>query len=177
MATTYKIRLCYFCLTKNYCFMKTIASFIDSKRVLVETPFGDDFIIGFSSPDNYLIAQQSRFDVREALSILFDRYYKGDSSVIMGEISRQLILHGYEMVFSYRKLEKDKERIRIGNRIKELRSDKGLDSKSLALYAGIDPANLCRIESGKYSVGFDILAKIANVLGMKIDFVELKEEK
>ena len=56
------------------------------------------------------------FDVREALAIFFDRYYKGDSSVIMGEISRQLMLHGYEMVFSYRKLEKDepKDEVLIG---------------------------------------------------------------
>ena len=105
----------------------------------------------------------------------YKEFGKGNSKAI-------ILLHGGGMSWwNYREeaemLEKDKERIRIGNRIKELRSNKGLDSKSLALYAGIDPANLCRIESGKYSVGFDILAKIASVLGMKIDFVELKEEE
>ena len=45
--------------------MKTIASFIDPKRILVETPLGDDFIIGFSSQDNYLIAQQSNLIYRK----------------------------------------------------------------------------------------------------------------
>ena len=43
-------------------------------------------------------------------------------------------------------------------------------------YADIDAANLCRIESGKYSVGLDILTKIGYALGMEIDFVEPKHQ-
>ena len=37
--------------------------------------------------------------------------------------------------------------------------------------AGIDAANLSRIEQGKYSVGLDILSRIAFVLGAHIDLV------
>lgn len=48
-----------------------------------------------------------------------------------------------------------------------------MEARDLARLAGIDAANLSRIENGKYSVGLDILSKIAAVLGKKIDFVDL----
>ena len=75
-----------------------------------------------------------------------------------------------------RKESVSKERVRIGQRIRELREAKGMDAKHLAFYADIDAANLCRIESGKYSVGLDILTKIGYALGMEIDFVEPKHQ-
>ena len=159
--------------------MNTAVSWIDTKRLLVETPLGDDFLVGFSDSINYQIEQQSVFKVSDFLGLLFDKFYKGDNRVIMGEINRQLILHHFGSLFfysSYDKAEKDNERIRIGKRIKEIRLEKGLDAKSLAIVAGIDAANLCRIEAGKYSVGFDVLTKIARVCGKQIDFLELKED-
>lgn len=159
--------------------MNTAVSWIDTKRLLVETPLGDDFLVGFSDSINYQIEQQSVFKVSVFLGFLFDKFYKGDNRVIMGEINRQLILHHFGSLFfycSYDKAEKDNERIRIGKRIKEIRLEKGLDAKSLAIVAGIDAANLCRIEAGKYSVGFDVLTKIARVCGKQIDFLELKED-
>ena len=70
---------------------------------------------------------------------------------------------------------KNEERIRIGNRIKKIREKKHIDAKTLAHITGIDAANLCRIEQGKQSVGIDILSKIANSMGYKIDFVELNK--
>lgn len=155
--------------------MNTKVTWIDSKRVLVETPLGDDFEVGFMDESNYLIEKQSVFKFSEEFGALFDRFYKGDSRVIMGEINRQLMIHCYRSIFffsSYDKAEKNEERIRIGQRIREIRQEKGLDAKSLAAVAGIDAANLCRMEAGKYSVGFDILARIAKVCGKKIDFVE-----
>ena len=66
-----------------------------------------------------------------------------------------------------------KERARIGERIRQIREDRGMEARDLARLAGIDAANLSRIENGKYSVGLDILSKIAAVLGKKIDFVDL----
>lgn len=68
---------------------------------------------------------------------------------------------------------KNEERIRIGNRIKEIREEKKLEAKTLAMLTGIDAANLCRIEQGKQSAGIDVLSKIANAMGYKIEFVEL----
>ena len=71
---------------------------------------------------------------------------------------------------------KNEERIRIGNRIKEIREEKHLEAKTLSMLTGIDAANLCRIEQGKQSVGIDVLSKIAHAMGYKIDFVKLRKQ-
>lgn len=68
---------------------------------------------------------------------------------------------------------KNEDRIRIGKRIKEIRKVKQIDAKSLSILTGIDAANLFRIEQGKQSVGIDVLSKIANAMGYRVDFVEL----
>lgn len=70
---------------------------------------------------------------------------------------------------------KNEERIRIGNRIKEIREEKKIEAKTLSMLTGIDAANLCRIEQGKQSAGIDVLSKIAKAMGYKIEFVELKK--
>ena len=41
----------------------------------------------------------------------------------------------------------------------------------------IQPNTLKRIEAGRFSVDLDVLSKIAQGLGMKIDFVELKNDE
>lgn len=158
---------------------KTKARWVDEKRIYVETPQGDDFIVGFDDPSIYHCQRQATwYQVDKFLATLFDKYYRGDASVIMGEISRQMLINHVGMIFSYYAFDKEsvsKERVRIGQRIKELRESKGMDAKHLAFYADIDAANLCRIEAGKYSVGLDILSKIGYALGMEIDFVEPKK--
>ena len=63
------------------------------------------------------------------------------------------------------------ERVRIGKKIREIREEKGIEAWDLAKSANIDAANLSRIEQGKYSVGIDILSKLAFVLGYQIDIV------
>lgn len=63
------------------------------------------------------------------------------------------------------------ERERIGLRIKEIRNEKKLSQKELAELSEVTPANLNKIEKGKYSPGLDVLTKIANGLNRKIDFV------
>ncbi len=63
-------------------------------------------------------------------------------------------------------------RIRIGARIKAIREEQNMDAKQLSLITGIDAANISRIEQGKYSVGLDVISKIANALGYKVDFVK-----
>ena len=67
------------------------------------------------------------------------------------------------------------DRARIGNRIKEIREERGIEARDLARLVGIDAANLSRIENGRYSVGLDILAKIATALGKKVDFVDIDQ--
>ncbi|MBP5326599.1 MAG: helix-turn-helix transcriptional regulator [Bacteroidales bacterium] len=80
-------------------------------------------------------------------------------------------MHGFVSPF-YAGQDRNIDRERIGQRIKTLREEKQLDAKSLALKAGITPANMSRIEQGKYSPGLDILCRIASAMGMQLDFVK-----
>ena len=63
------------------------------------------------------------------------------------------------------------ERLRIGRRIAETRKERGLTQTQLAERCGLQQAHIARIEAGRYSVGLDTLAQIADALGMKIDFI------
>ena len=151
---------------------KSIATFLNEKEVLIETPIGDDFIIGFDSELQFKMDEALNGRLSLFIASLFDKYYKGDSSVIMGEITRELLKQNVGMIFYFHP-DKDKERYRIGKRITELREKKGLSVASLAAMAHISVANMYRIEQGRYSIKYDVLSSIASVLGMKIDFVEL----
>ena len=53
----------------------------------------------------------------------------------------------------------------------------GMDIMTLAFKSNIQPNTLKRIEAGKFSADLDILTQIAQGMGMKIDFVELKNEE
>lgn len=63
-------------------------------------------------------------------------------------------------------------RIAIGNRIAEIRKQKGLSLRDLAGASGLDHSNIGKIENGKYNVGIDILGKICEALGCRIVIVE-----
>lgn len=63
------------------------------------------------------------------------------------------------------------ERLRIGARIKELRERKGITQRQLAEKTGYSQSNIWRIENGKYSVGLDILADIANALDARVELI------
>lgn len=63
------------------------------------------------------------------------------------------------------------ERERIGKRIAELRKAKGLTQAQLAEKTGFSQSNIGRIETGRYSVGLDVLASIAEALGATVELV------
>ena len=60
----------------------------------------------------------------------------------------------------------------IGKRIAEIRQAKGLSIRQLAEDCGVNFANIYKIENGKYNVSIDILGKICEALGYRIDIVE-----
>lgn len=60
----------------------------------------------------------------------------------------------------------------IGKRIAEIRQAKGLSIRQLAEASGVNFANIYKIENGKYNVSIDILGKICEALGYRIDIVE-----
>ena len=66
---------------------------------------------------------------------------------------------------------KELHRVRIGQRIADLRKAKGMTQQDLADVTGNQRNHISRIESGKYSVGFDTLQAIAEALGGTIDII------
>ena len=110
---------------------------------------------------------------REYIEKCFAYYFHKNYSQDKGNMVYKVICDMFAICnFTYIGSDREKERERIGIRIREIRQQKNFEAKYVAKLAGIDAANLCRIEQGRYSVGFDILCKIANVLGKRIDFVE-----
>ena len=64
------------------------------------------------------------------------------------------------------------ERMYFGFRIAELRRQHEMTQQQLAQAVGISREYLVRIESGKYSVGIDILSRIAKAFNKTIDIQE-----
>lgn len=64
------------------------------------------------------------------------------------------------------------DRERIGKRIASMRMEAGISQYKLAELTGLAPGNIARIETGKYSTGVDLLSKIGDALGYKLDFTE-----
>ena len=157
-------------MKNGYYVMATKVEFIDPKRVKVETSEGDTFILGYTDTMNYQIEEKWDGFYSKCVSGLFDKYYNGDRGTIWGPIAAGM-LRNCLVPFEWVLVDRDKERIRIGNRIKELRKEQGLDAKELAQKIGIDAGNLSRIEQGRFSVGFDILNKIASIFNMRVDFI------
>mgnify|MGYP002515843765 FL=1 len=63
------------------------------------------------------------------------------------------------------------QRKTMGASIRSLRMHRGLTQEELAQKAGITRANLASIEAGKYSAGLDVLNKIANAMGVKVEIM------
>lgn len=64
--------------------------------------------------------------------------------------------------------EKNLNRLRIGQAIATIRKEKGLSVRQLAELSGVTFQNINKIELGKYSVGIDVLTKIADALNCEV---------
>lgn len=165
--------------------MKTIISgpsrskvtFINPNKAKVELTNGETYFVGFPGPYSYISGGNHLIQL---LGWLFDLYWgtQGSFEKDCRIINSRLYEDGYDMmIFVVMEPKRSEERQRIGERIKELRKKRNIDAKSLAERIGIDASNLSRIEQGHYSVGFDILSKIANALNAKVDIVEIDSQK
>ena len=133
---------------------KSVARIQDSKTVVVTAPDGEQFQL-MCSVGKYL-----------------DEDFSNDKEQMLNSIWRESILNGVSFL-GMSSGDRQGERLRIGTRIRQIREERGIEARDLAKLAGVDAANLSRIENGKYSVGLDILSKVAAALGKKIDFVDL----
>ena len=151
-------------------------NFITENKVKIEMP-DNTYIAIFATNHNYLTTVQGDSHFRRLMEAEFtlNMYYvpRPEFNTGVRYINAALYRDGYEMM-TYLLPDQDKmeERQRIGSKIKELRQKQNIDARTLALRAGIDASNLSRIEQGHYSVGLDILAKIANALNARVEIVE-----
>ena len=64
--------------------------------------------------------------------------------------------------------EKIANRLRIGQRIAEIRQQKGYSLRQLSEICGVTFQNLNKIENGKYNVSVDILYKVCKALEVEL---------
>ncbi len=160
------------------------AKFVDDSTIEVIAHDGEKFIWDTYFPT----PKQDQRYYAERLAYYFEKYFKdniGHNSGIGMQYWIWIQMTYYEglainggkgdredeRIFLYQ------ERVRIGARIRELRKEKNIEAKLLSQLANIDAANLSRIEQGRYSVGVDVLSKIAIALGAKVELVDFVEPK
>ena len=69
-------------------------------------------------------------------------------------------------------------RIKIGNRIKELRKKSGLSQEKLANNCELDRTYVASVENGKRNISIVNLEKIVNALNVTLkEFFEFEEEQ
>lgn len=150
---------------------KSSAQIINSKEVEVTAPDGEVFSV-ICQIGNYLDEETQQNELYW-LEVLFDKNFSEDKEAMVNNIWHDAMRFGIGDILGISSGTRHADRARIGCRIKQLREERGVEARDLARLADIDAANLSRIENGKYSVGLDILSKIATALGKKVDFVDL----
>lgn len=160
------------------------AKFVDDSTIEVIAQDGEKFIWDTYFPT----PKQDQRYYAERLAYYFEKYFKdniGHNSGIGMQYWIWIQMTYYEgLAINGGKGDKEderiflyQERVRIGARIRELRKEKNIEAKLLSQLANIDAANLSRIEQGRYSVGVDVLSKIAIALGAKVELVDFVEPK
>jgi DNA-binding XRE family transcriptional regulator len=150
---------------------KSSAQIINSKEVEVTAPDGEVFTV-ICQIGKYL-SEDTRQNELHWLEVLFDKNFSDEKDAMVNNIWREAMRFGIGGVLAISSGTRHADRARIGCCIKQIREERGIEARDLARLAGIDAANLSRIENGKYSVGLDILSKIATALGKKVDFVDI----
>lgn len=148
------------------------AQILDEHFVEVQTPDGEIFQL-ISDVAKYESDEYKSY-VLHLIEFIFDRNFSDDKEKMVNRIRREFLIEGvpsWGLNFGNRQ----NERIRIGQRIRELREAKKMEARDLALLAGIDAANLSRIEQGKFSTGIDILSRICVILDAHLDLIPNNE--
>lgn len=65
-------------------------------------------------------------------------------------------------------MDNESEKRSLGYRIRQLREDKNVSQRQLALMTGTSRSYLWKLEGGKADVGVDVLCRIARALDVKV---------
>lgn len=148
--------------------MHTTVEFINDTQIKVVTTRGEE-LIGYLTtvPAN---TEETKNEVIKAVGFCFDN--SESCAQAMGSVtniminSAPMLLMGVMFEFVVSPIEA--QRRRVGNRIRELREEKGMSARELAFLCHIDPSNLSKIEQGKHAAGLDILNRIAYFLDAEV---------
>ena len=72
------------------------------------------------------------------------------------------------------KKQKSEFNLRIGQRVAQLRKQKGMTQEELSLKAGLQRSHIAKVERGVYDVTCFTVELIAEALGMTVDIIEPK---
>lgn len=146
----------------------TKVNFLDSSTIEVTVLDGEKLVLKSHLPVHYTRQKP----IALSLARSFDENFSDDKTNMVYWVLMEMMTNE-AFSFSYDSSDRSVERERIGARIRQLRESKGIEAKQLAILTDIDASNLCRIEQGRYSVGLDILSKISQALGAKVDLVKV----
>lgn len=70
-------------------------------------------------------------------------------------------------------METNERKIKLGAKIRMLREKQGLSQRKFALMVDTNQTHLWQIETGRTNIGFDLLCRIADGLGVQVrDLIE-----
>ena len=150
------------------------AQIISRKEVEVTAMDGEVFTV--LCPIGSYINEDTKNQELFWLETLFDKNFSDNKEQMINNIWRESMRFGIGGgILGISSGTRYEDRVRIGNSIRQIREERGIEARDLARLVGIDAANLSRIENGRYSVGLDILSKIATSMGKKVDFVDINQ--
>lgn len=131
--------------------------------------FGGNTVTDMMSHPKYYIGTFAKYIDKN------DEYYNELKDITLPGVMRNPTEMGQVWVGYYHQraeYEKLTDRKSLGAQIKRLRALRGMSQRQLAEAAGITPANVANIELGKYSVGYDVLARIATAMNAMVWLIE-----
>ncbi len=153
---------------------KSRAQILNERMVEVQTPDGEIFNI-LSDLARYESDEYKNY-LLHLIEFIFDRDFSDDKEKMINRIQWDFMQNAIPHL-GIGGGNRQAERERIGKSIRQLREKKHMEARDLALLAGIDAANLSRIEQGKYSTGVDILSRIAVVLDAHLELIPNRPEE
>lgn len=163
---------------------------------MIQTRFVDDYTIEVISSDGEKFTWKTYFPApkqqqkyyAEKLAYYYQKFFKDNIGYNKGmsigywvwirmTYDEGLGIYGGKGDREDQRIFQQEQRVRIGAKMRELRKEKNIEARKIAQLANIDAANLSRIEQGRYSVGLDVLSKIALALGAKIEMESVGPKK
>ena len=67
---------------------------------------------------------------------------------------------------------KNNNRERIGSKLRQIRESRGLSQLRLAEFAGVNRSTVIKIEGGKFNPSLELLSRLAEPMGARVELVE-----